>query len=92
MHNARVPTGLRMGCLLNAKRNALLGKALWLGEGGWHHACKTDSRMKSQLKLSVLFAFLFGLMFSGCRTMEGAGKDIQKGGEKLEDAAQKANR
>lgn len=47
--------------------------------------------MKNQLKISVLFAFLVGLMFSGCRTMEGAGKDVQKGGEKLEDAAKRAN-
>lgn len=26
---------------------------------------------------------------AGCNTMQGAGKDIQKGGEKIEDAAKK---
>jgi len=28
-------------------------------------------------------------LLAGCNTMEGAGKDIQKGGESLEDSAQK---
>lgn len=27
------------------------------------------------------------LLMAGCNTIEGAGKDIQKGGEKIEDAA-----
>jgi len=48
--------------------------------------------MKKQFKISVLCAFLFGALFAaGCHTMEGAGKDVQKGGEKLEDAAKSAN-
>lgn len=29
------------------------------------------------------------LVLAGCNTMEGLGKDIQKGGEKLEKAANK---
>lgn len=50
------------------------------------------SRMKKHFKVTVLCAFLFGALFAtGCHTMEGAGKDIQKGGDKLEDAARKAN-
>ncbi|MGO4390179.1 entericidin A/B family lipoprotein [Variovorax sp. M-6] len=37
--------------------------------------------------IAVLFAFTVPL--AGCNTMKGAGQDIQKGGQKMEDAAQK---
>jgi len=33
--------------------------------------------------------FLAALLLAGCNTVEGLGKDIQKGGEKLEKAATK---
>ena len=33
--------------------------------------------------------FLAALFLAGCNTMEGLGKDIQKGGQKLEKAANK---
>ena len=36
--------------------------------------------------VSLLLAVL---VLAGCNTMEGLGKDIQKGGEKLEKAANK---
>jgi len=36
--------------------------------------------------ISLLLAVLF---LAGCNTVEGLGKDIQKGGEKLEKAATK---
>lgn len=39
---------------------------------------------KSLVALFCLAGFL-----TGCNTMEGAGKDIQKGGQKIEDAADK---
>ena len=40
------------------------------------------------LKISSVIALLFAsLCFSGCNTMEGAGKDIEKGGEHLQEAA-----
>ena len=39
------------------------------------------------LALIVSIAALFAL--GGCNTIAGAGKDIQKGGEKIEDAAKK---
>ncbi|BBI99142.1 hypothetical protein FGKAn22_08350 [Ferrigenium kumadai] len=32
---------------------------------------------------------LAALVLAGCNTMEGLGKDIKKGGEKLEKAAEK---
>ncbi len=37
-----------------------------------------------------LFASLAALyLLAGCNTIEGMGKDIQKGGEKIEEAAKK---
>ncbi|WP_443082784.1 entericidin A/B family lipoprotein [Variovorax sp. PAMC 28711] len=35
--------------------------------------------------------FAFGITLSGCNTMAGAGQDIQKGGAKIENAAEKKN-
>ncbi len=37
--------------------------------------------------LSLLIASLFAL--AGCNTVQGVGKDVQKAGEKVEDAAKK---
>ena len=51
---------------------------------------KVEIPMKNQsfFKLTAFITVLLGaLVFSGCHTMEGAGKDIQKAGDKLEDAA-----
>lgn len=49
--------------------------------------------MKTQsvfLKLTALLGLSLGmLIFSGCHTMDGAGKDIEKAGEKIQDAADK---
>ena len=42
---------------------------------------------KNVLMLVVAVSYLFAL--SGCNTIAGAGQDIQKGGEKIEDAAKK---
>jgi predicted small secreted protein len=40
-------------------------------------------------KLAALIAvtFAFAVPLAGCNTFAGAGQDIQKGGEKLENAA-----
>jgi entericidin B len=38
-------------------------------------------------KLSILIAFLAAGMLVGCNTMQGAGKDIERGGEKLQESA-----
>ena len=43
--------------------------------------------MKKMLMVALLAAGVFSL--SACNTMSGAGKDIQKGGEKIENAADK---
>jgi predicted small secreted protein len=38
----------------------------------------------------ILFALLASLyLLAGCNTIEGMGKDIQKSGEKIEEAAKK---
>jgi predicted small secreted protein len=37
--------------------------------------------------VAVTFAFTFSL--AGCNTMKGAGQDVQKAGEKMEDSAKK---
>jgi predicted small secreted protein len=40
-------------------------------------------------KLSLILATMAALALAGCNTMQGIGKDVQKAGEKLEDAAKK---
>ncbi len=37
------------------------------------------------ITLAALFAF--GIAVSGCNTIEGLGKDVESGGEALQDAA-----
>jgi predicted small secreted protein len=39
--------------------------------------------------LISLIAISFTLLLSGCNTVKGMGQDIQKAGEKIEDAAKK---
>lgn len=40
--------------------------------------------------VSVVLSATFVLLLSGCNTIEGMGKDIKKGGEAIEKAAEKA--
>ncbi len=42
-------------------------------------------------KIAALIAvtFVFGASLAGCNTISGAGQDIQKGGQKIENAADK---
>ena len=41
--------------------------------------------------MKKLFALALAAMFlAGCNTMEGAGKDIERGGEKIQGAAERA--
>ena len=39
--------------------------------------------------LMAVIAAVFAVSLAGCNTMAGAGKDMQRGGEKIEDAAYK---
>jgi entericidin B len=41
--------------------------------------------------ISVLLLVLSGAL-AGCNTMEGVGKDVERGGEKLQDSAKDARR
>ena len=41
------------------------------------------------MKSTLLILLAAVLVLAGCNTLEGAGKDIQKAGEKIEDAAKK---
>lgn len=44
----------------------------------------------NKILLPFLFAAaLWSLLATGCNTMNGAGKDIERGGEKIQDAAQR---
>jgi predicted small secreted protein len=40
-------------------------------------------------KLSLILATIAVLVLAGCNTMQGIGKDVQKAGEKIEDASKK---
>ncbi|MCU4117632.1 entericidin A/B family lipoprotein [Variovorax sp. N23] len=42
-----------------------------------------------RLTALITVVFAFGVPLAGCNTVKGAGQDIQKGGEKMEDAAKK---
>ncbi|MEW6612217.1 MAG: entericidin A/B family lipoprotein [Pseudomonadota bacterium] len=50
------------------------------------------------MKRKILNTLVFGSVLAGfltltaCNTMEGLGKDVQSGGEKLENTAEKANK
>jgi predicted small secreted protein len=46
-------------------------------------------RSKAMKKLTLILATIAALAIAGCNTMAGVGKDVQKAGEKLEDAAKK---
>jgi len=37
--------------------------------------------------LHAVLALMFALSLSACNTLEGAGKDIERGGEKLQNTA-----
>ena len=42
-----------------------------------------------KLAAFIAIAFSLSVPLAGCNTMKGAGQDIQKGGEKLENSADK---
>jgi len=40
-------------------------------------------------KLYAIFGMLMVIGLAGCNTMKGMGQDVERGGEKVQDAAQK---
>ncbi len=45
--------------------------------------------MKKKLPLLLLTAALIAAFSAGCNTIGGAGKDLEKAGEKIQDSAKK---
>lgn len=43
-----------------------------------------------QIVRVIVTAVAFSFTLSACNTIQGAGKDIERGGEKVQDAAEKA--
>jgi entericidin A len=41
-----------------------------------------------RVSATIVFALIIALV-AGCNTLQGVGKDVQKAGEKIEDAAKK---
>jgi entericidin B len=54
--------------------------------GNIHKAYPKEITMK---KYTLLIAVVVLPLLSACNTMEGFGQDVQKGGEKIENAADK---
>ena len=50
---------------------------------------KDFENMKKIIAIASLLAFISVLGLGGCSTMEGMGKDIEKGGQAIEGAAKK---
>lgn len=44
--------------------------------------------MKTFLNVTILLLGISSLTLVGCNTFEGVGKDIEKGGEAIQDAAE----
>lgn len=42
---------------------------------------------KAKMLLAILLSALSVFAITACNTLEGAGRDIQRGGEEIEDAA-----
>jgi len=40
--------------------------------------------------ISILSVMMFALSLSACNTMKGFGKDVERGGEKMQGAAEKS--
>ena len=44
-------------------------------------------KTKQKLLLTLITLAVGAFLFSGCQTMEGAGKDIERAGEKIQENA-----
>ena len=49
---------------------------------------KSNNKIPSHFKIAAVIALILGgFVFSGCQTVKGAGKDIEKAGEKIQGSA-----
>ncbi|BCY21382.1 hypothetical protein OkiPb01551_02840 [Bordetella pertussis] len=64
---------------------------VWLGPAGLSVARSTLPSPGDVMKNKALIAVLLAMaaLSAGCNTVAGAGKDIERGGEKIQGAAQK---
>lgn len=73
----------------------LLSRRVWTvkivqeAEFSIHPTHKRKDPMKNKLVLAVLLAI--ATLSAGCNTVSGAGKDIERGGEKIQGAADRHN-
>jgi predicted small secreted protein len=51
---------------------------------------KTTVLEETDMFAKLLSLFIAALVVAGCNTIQGAGTDIERGGEKIQDAAGKA--
>lgn len=45
-----------------------------------------------KMSLSAILVLLLSLMLAGCNTVEGFGKDVEKVGDEIEEAADEAHK
>lgn len=64
----------------------ILGAVGLMGAGRNPVPIPTENRMK-RMKVLISLAVLSSVLLAGCNTIKGAGKDVQKVGEVVEDAA-----
>ena len=58
--------------------------------GKGHYVGGIDrSTIKHAIAISLITAFVLAAGFLGCNTVKGAGKDIEKGGQTVENTADK---
>lgn len=57
--------------------------------GSMVNAGPPDQKMENRMKLLTTLMVFAAFAVAGCNTMSGMGEDIQKGGEKIENAADK---
>jgi predicted small secreted protein len=62
---------------------------LFLGLGSRLRGNDSTHLGAAMKKLSLVLLAMFTLTLAGCNTMQGIGKDVQKAGEKIEDASKK---
>jgi predicted small secreted protein len=55
----------------------------------WLRFSRLDKEMPMKNKVILVMLLSIAAMSAGCNTVAGAGKDIQRGGEKIEGAATK---
>jgi predicted small secreted protein len=56
---------------------------------GLEHPCLGTTNLRRSEMKRIVYAVLVAMTLAACNTMSGLGEDIQRGGQKLENAAEK---